>query len=300
MALSWEQYRFRRLRFHYIPRAPSTTPGSLQVSPDYDAQDGQPVTEQQLTQNRDTVENNPWEVLVCTLKPASMNRAYKSHFVMSDPRFSSTNQDEKTIDAAQLFIAADSDGASNWGKLWVEYEVELSIPQTPVITTAEDGALVGVSSGLPVVAGQSFSNTASSVTLVQNIEQPLVKAVENGSVPSSELVEFLRDWSGRASFIFNGTTGQATSMASYPGIYLDGQLQGSSPADQRLSFTSGVANNFFANNSGGFTNFVKTVDIVAKAGQKLGITPGGLPSSFSASDRVTVVNLLLGAASQFN
>jgi len=114
VAPSFEQYRFKKLKFEYIARCPTTLAGSVLMSPDYDAQDGAPVSEVIQAAYKGSVEDVPWESNVLALEPALLNRAYKAHFTMTDTRFNATTQDENTIDAAQVFISSDTDAGYTW------------------------------------------------------------------------------------------------------------------------------------------------------------------------------------------
>lgn len=41
------------------------------------------------------------------------------------------NLDVKTYDAGNFFVCTTDGTAVNWGKLWVEYDVDLYVPQLP-------------------------------------------------------------------------------------------------------------------------------------------------------------------------
>jgi len=300
MATSWESYRFRKLRFQFIARCPTTTAGSLILSPDYDAQDGQPATEQQMTQLRDTVEDNPWKDMTCDLKPASLNRAYKTHFVMDDSRYSTTSQDEKTIDAAQFFISADKDANANWGKLWVDYDVDFFTPQTMSVTVPETGgARVNVNGGVPTTTGGMFTNTLAGIALAQSASDPIVKALDNSVTGNTTVVEFLRDWSGTVQQVFNAAAGANNFNVTAPQLYLRSKatgasnVQGSSALEQdsampiSTSFTSQLGSSRVIAN--------QMFNVIAKAGDQLGIKPTGLDSLTGAITSPTY-RLFLGGA----
>lgn len=216
IASSWETYRFRKLAFQYIARAPATTAGSLIMSPDYDARDGQPVNEMTMSELKDTVECSPWEDINLHLSSQSMNRAFKSHFTMSDDRFAQTTQDVKTIDAAQVFVACDSDVQGNWGKLWVEYECEFRTPQPPTAGVATGGVDIqfdnvsfSSSGNLPPF---SAANCASFIRNV-NASDPIISVAPQ---PDGSIIgTFLRDFQGMVNWNYSGP-----SIMGTPGSYL--------------------------------------------------------------------------------
>ena len=58
IALSFEFYRFKKLKFHYITRSPTTRSDSLIMSPDYDASEGVSVdNEKNIFNNTGTTDD---------------------------------------------------------------------------------------------------------------------------------------------------------------------------------------------------------------------------------------------------
>lgn len=126
-AQSWEQYRFNKLRFCYYTRTSSSTPGSVMFIPDYDAADSAPLSEQIASSYGEVVEDSPWKDLCCTLRPDRMHSMGPKKFVRSAPL--AANLDIKTYDVGSLFVATTDGSAIPWGKIWVEYDVTLFVPQ---------------------------------------------------------------------------------------------------------------------------------------------------------------------------
>ncbi len=127
-AAGWEQYRFRKLKFEFVTRCGSTTTGSVLLVPDYDALDAPPSTEAVAATYRGTIEDVPWKDMELAM---DMNAAFAI-----GPRKYIRNglvvtSDLKTYDAGQFFLCVTGMAdTSAVGKLWVEYDVELSVPQT--------------------------------------------------------------------------------------------------------------------------------------------------------------------------
>lgn len=127
-AQGWEQYRFRRLRFIYYTRTGTSVPGSVMLVPDYDAADNAPVSEQQAMDYKDAKEEAPWVVeFCCDLTPSALHPSGRK-FIRQGAVAST---DIKTYDAGNMFIATTDGTAVNWGKVFVEYEVELAVSQLP-------------------------------------------------------------------------------------------------------------------------------------------------------------------------
>jgi hypothetical protein len=140
-AAGWEQYKFRKLRFDYYTRTATSTVGSIMLVPDYDASDPAPTSEQQAMDYKDAKEEAPWVVeFCCDLTPSALHPSGKKYIRQG----AVANTDIKTYDAGTFYVCTtDATTASqNWGKLFVEYDVELSVSQLPQIAF---GSAVGTS-----------------------------------------------------------------------------------------------------------------------------------------------------------
>lgn len=140
-AAGWERYRFNKLCFKYFTRTGSNIPGSVMLSPDYDAADAAPVAEQIASSAQDTVEDAPWKDIVCELKVSEMFDDQPHKTIRSGTL--AANQDIKTYDAANLNLCTVDGTAVAWGKLWVEYDVTLVTPQVPSGGFQAEGSLLG-------------------------------------------------------------------------------------------------------------------------------------------------------------
>jgi hypothetical protein len=162
VAQSWERYRFRKLVFHYITRTGNATAGTVLFAPDYDSADAQPATEQIAADYTDADECPPYANpetghYSFPLNCARMNAMVKEHFIRTGAL--AANLDIKTYDAANAyFFTVDSVDTAKWGKVWVEYEVDLFTPQLP---SAGAAAISGglVTSGGTLTAANPLGTT---------------------------------------------------------------------------------------------------------------------------------------------
>lgn len=214
IANGFEQYRFSELSFHYIPRVPTTTVGTCMLVPDYDAADTNPLTAQSASANVGTREDNIFKNLTVNFSPQSMNRAYKSHFCMSDSRFANTKQDQKTIDAGQFHVIFDTNANLTMGKLWVKYTVHFDIPQSPELPMALGGAGTNKNSYIQANAAQVFTNPDVSIDFQE--VAPILKKLPPSSFPGNDLFEFVRDWSGQVNSQF--VTSGVNLLTNIPAI----------------------------------------------------------------------------------
>lgn len=168
-AQGWERYRFHRLRYVYYTRCGSDIPGSVMIAPDYDAADPAPVSEQVMSSYRNVVEDAPWKNIICELDVRSLNSLGPSRFVRSFGL--SANQDIKTYDSGNVFIFTMDGTAVRWGKVWVEYDVELITPQLGSGGNALQNAfsLLGVTPTTAAVLGtQSEVSGSNPIGVLSN------------------------------------------------------------------------------------------------------------------------------------
>lgn len=144
-AVGWEQYRFKKLKFCYYTRTATSTPGSMLLVPDYDAADAAPASEQIASSYRDVEEEVPWiDEFSCDLDPRAMHPDGNRKFVRTGPL--AANLDIKLSDVGNMFACTTDGSAINWGKLWVDYEVEFFVPQLPPTGAFNQvGTLLGAS-----------------------------------------------------------------------------------------------------------------------------------------------------------
>jgi hypothetical protein len=194
-AQNWETYRFKKLRFCYYTRTGSTTVGSVVFVPDYDAADPAPANEQIASTFQDVREDAPWKDITIPLRTAEMHQPGMRKYIRTGAL--AANLDIKTYDSGNLFIfTVDSTAANPWGKLWVEYDVDLFTPQslssTPVGISGGTLSGGGAQSGAnpigttPTLSGLSSFLTVSSGTLTfQKTGQYIVGYKGAGSVMSA-------------------------------------------------------------------------------------------------------------------
>jgi len=201
IAGSFEFYRFNSLRFRYAPRVGTSTLGNIVVATDYDSADTVPVGEQQMSAMKGAEEFAVWQQWTHVCPAHLLNRLYKAHPNMDDSRFASTSQDQKTIDAGQLFVGTDS-VIGTLGKLWVDYDVTLINPQPVTLPPPNAGGLYSTST---TVSNTTTPYAAAPLTTTQ--ADPLV-AVQSNSLmyPTSTPYQVLKPFAGDVTSYATGTT----------------------------------------------------------------------------------------------
>lgn len=127
LAAEWQQYRINRLSFRYVTRTSTSSVGSVILSPDYNAVDSPPTSEAMASNTQDAVEDVCWRSITCHLDPCAMFPFGPRKQV----RVGNINGDYTTYDAARLFVVTTGQtSAADIGKLWVDYDIELFVPQS--------------------------------------------------------------------------------------------------------------------------------------------------------------------------
>jgi len=127
-ATSYDRYRFRKIKFTYIPLVPTSTSGRVGLGYDYDSSDSPPSTRQDFFSLTRHSEGPVWAPCTLDIPVDSSIRFTNTH----------TTSDSKLIDLGQLIVLTDATSAtasSAIGDIICEYEVELLDPQQPSYST---------------------------------------------------------------------------------------------------------------------------------------------------------------------
>jgi len=126
IAANYEQYRFKTLRFVYIPFCPTSQAGAIMLMTDYDASDLPPTTETQFMDHPGATTAACWESITFRCEPSMLHALGPRKFV----RTCAVAGDIKTFDCGTFFVATDNVTTTpNIGKIYVEYEIEFFVPQ---------------------------------------------------------------------------------------------------------------------------------------------------------------------------
>lgn len=260
VATSFEFYKFHKLRFFFVTRSSTGGTGGLVFAPDYDAADAAYMSESEMCTAKGAVEGPMYRPLSLVLEPHLMNALYKKHVIMTDSRFQNTKQDQKTIDAAAVQIGHDVPGTANYGRLMVEYDVELMCPQPSTeLVISGGGKVVGLSTN-----GQILANTALPIAAALSNKAVALDTTRNGTLPQvypTDIIgTFVKDFQGILDI---------TGNASYP--------NGSTPSPGVViqNKTTAVPDFSFINSALNFA--LGRYNIDAKEGDILRLTNGNQP-----------------------
>jgi len=131
MAKDWQQYRFSRLIVRFVTRVSANTKGSVILSPEYNVNDGPPLTENEARNTQDSVEGNCWAEISVSLDCKAMF----AFGLRKQIRTSNIGADLSTYDAVLLTVATIGlPDNSVIGQLWLDYDVEFFVPQSTLST----------------------------------------------------------------------------------------------------------------------------------------------------------------------
>jgi len=266
IAPNFESYKFHRCRLIAITRAPTTASGSLIMSPDYDAADGNlPITEQYLFNNQGSSESPVWKAnQQLVLSPQMMNRLYKAHVNLTDDRFATTSQDQKTIDVAQVYICTDTNYVGTFGKLLIEYDVEFFQPQAVTEASNQGGMQMAFNTNnnasLPLYSvGQNVIQENNPLL----INLPGSSLNNNGSNTTASFGQFSRPYTGPVTLQVTGA-GLATSAGTQAELWLSPNSVGGATG---VTDIQQIYSNYLTNLTS--TNNIVTFFVNAAAGQWL-------------------------------
>lgn len=127
IACQFQHYRFHSLRFRYVTRTGTSEKGSIILSPEYNPEDMAPTTEGEASNTQDAVEDVIWKDLICELDPSSMFPLGSRKLI----RVNNIAKDLNLYDCGNMHVVTTGEDSSDEiGKLWVDYDVELFVPQS--------------------------------------------------------------------------------------------------------------------------------------------------------------------------
>lgn len=131
IAQRYEKYMFHNIRFTYLPRCSTSVTGSFFMAPETDINQNGPTSMRQMSNYKGFVSNSFWTEQSMTVAKFDLDSTTKIRYVRGGQEVG----DLRLYDAFKLCIGSspsDINGlpvTSELGYLYVEYDVELFIPQ---------------------------------------------------------------------------------------------------------------------------------------------------------------------------
>jgi len=129
IAARFEKYRFRKLKFHYLPTCSTLESGGVALCPIYDPADPVPTDRITLLNAEGVVRGAVHNELVLTI-PQSRMRHSDTLFVRETHEGLADANELRLSDLGFVAISlSDTQNQVNFGDVFIEYEVELSSPR---------------------------------------------------------------------------------------------------------------------------------------------------------------------------
>jgi hypothetical protein len=163
IANNFQQYRFHRLRYVFVTRVGTGVAGNVILSPEYNPNNRVPQSETEAVNTQDATEDVVWRENACTLDVGAMFPIGPRKQV----RAQALPGDLQAYDAGKLTVGTvGMADASSVGKLWVEYDVELFVPESSPNTHVNTSASVYIKNSGQVVS--TGAQTAITWTTAQD------------------------------------------------------------------------------------------------------------------------------------
>jgi hypothetical protein len=156
IARNFEKYRFRRLRFLYESSTSTVATGVVLIAIDLDASDPAPPTKQAIMAYEGSSRSNVWQESGAVL-PEMQPELYVR------PEINPINTDIKTYDAGNFWFATQGCAdISPIGELYVEYDVDLHVPQLALVNSTK--VVAGLSTTVSFLTS-TFTGSAPYIVL---------------------------------------------------------------------------------------------------------------------------------------
>lgn len=205
MAILYESYKFKTLKFIYEPACPSTTQGSVMLAIDFDAADVPPSSKVQLMAYKYAVRSPAWEAIAYRSDLSDLLKFGVQRYVRNGP----TTGDIKTYDIGNLqFAVSNFTTPSTFvGELYVEYEVEFYTPQLQSTLPATSNLIV-IPNGSTTFSVNDTYYLATGINLVTYLNTNLVRFNFTGRllIIPSDVVTSMTLAQGTGSFLGTRST----------------------------------------------------------------------------------------------
>jgi len=289
LAENFESYVFKGLKFIFETDAPSTTPGTVLMAVDYDAEDVLPSGKGEMMSYRGACRTVPWARLEMGCDREDLHKR-KSYFIRdlaedwseTAGELSRQQVDDPRLDDVGTFIIGASNCLANdsLGELYVEYEVEL---QTPKGGSEGENAwhILASGTGCGITAAKPFGDEFFPVAGDSNSAQrayvglPIKYLISGGTTSAIQFYSPNKTYMVLASLVgnnpltvFTGSTVTSSSMTKHIGNDLTTGNTGSSWAVVTTSSSRDPTYDF-----GRLTFSASTLTAQAASDNNLWVTP---------------------------
>jgi hypothetical protein len=278
VAEQYQEYKFVKLIFHYVPIAPTSSQGDVILTPFYDAAAAYPQSEVQASDSINAVIGSVWMDHKCALSSSLMHPSGVKKYI----RTFRMSGDSKSYDVGRLQLSTVNETTtSGIGKLYVDYTVQLFGPRLSPLITTPTSCSIWTLTASQFFTGSAIQYITNSFGNITNQSDPLGITYSAGtfSLPDGNYsVDFfctVSDSYGEAMtvtpFIYDvqqsrfwyGTQVDRISGTQYVGSFVRGQVWSifngnSTPATVTPSFTLGAS---FSGTGGTFIQITSSTNL---------------------------------------
>jgi len=248
IAQRYETYRCRKLVFHYIPSVGTQNAGNVMMFLDYDALDSIPSDERDFMTNANCVTKQIWDRCTYAADPKLL-MSTREKYVRSGVPLES-GDDVRLSDLGMFcigFTDIDALDGVNIGRLYVEYEFELSTPSVDEVSLANSKtnlwySQTGVDGNNPFGTSR---DTSGDVGTMQNAVKGSAYTWYEDSTLLTDRLYFANPGIFTVIFMVSATTPGTQSWANYDGV---------TPLGTEVDFTNAsrdvVVNSFIVDKAG--------------------------------------------------
>ena len=192
-ATRFEKYRFLSLKFRYETESPTTQPGSVMLSTDYDSMDNPPGTKVEFMSMKSAVRTAAWNPIVWSADSDDLSQQ-NEYFCRYDEV--PEGADKRLYDTGVFYLGVSNTGESaNLGELYIEYTIEFYAPQLPEYLSLTDDIFVFGSGHLsPTLPNHWSLGPLSKVG--GSFTPPLVNLQQGAESGDLSSLFFTRPWVG--------------------------------------------------------------------------------------------------------
>lgn len=264
VAPNFEKYIIHKLRLIYETAQSTFVPGMVMMAPEFNISDGLPITKTEMLEYAYAARSPVWKNFSIDISKKSIMN-YRDYYVRVTDVV-----DKKLYDPLYIIVATDavSTDLSYCGEIWVEYEVEFTLPQ---IIRRVDPLVLGYKQ---FIFGLTTNETPFSDFIS---ETGLLKV----SLSGSNILNFDEEFTGLIIVVINATNvGAQTKLSVNPPNWVNLSLSGT------LSLAYAVGGSGVVTDDNGFTTITYYCQSIPKGGSiqinNLGyFTNGGLTAQGS-------------------
>lgn len=189
----YEKYKFKRLSIELVSNNPSTMGGCVQMAVDYDYDDAPPSTEGELLQNQFTIQGQVYQSLKLSIDCKKLG-GWKYTLLRARTNFVEPRTSYGGFIVVACRFPQFAVNSYPTFSMFVDYEVELDITQTPtpitttIAATATNSTVFPSSNMVTVPANGSWPaiSTANVVPILENVPTSRSTTTNVGVVQSGQ------------------------------------------------------------------------------------------------------------------